>query len=93
MSSNLGGAELKRTAKLTGRLEPPVGPRQPFEGTVDWPRLARILAESAYRKPVSMESNTRSYPEGVDEAAYLRKAFDAGTQLTEMIAVHRGPPS
>jgi len=61
----------------------------PFEGTVDWPRLARILAESSYRKPVSMESNTRSYPEGTDEMAYLGTAFEAGTRLTAMIATHR----
>jgi len=64
----------------------------PFEGTVDWPRLARILAESSYGKPVSMESNTRSYEQGVDERAYLMQAFEAGVRLSEMIAARRVRP-
>jgi hypothetical protein len=29
--------------------------RLPFSGTVDWRRLARIAAQSAYAKPVSLE--------------------------------------
>ncbi len=98
---NVAGTGLGRLDRVKGRLisvhlhdNDGSGDQHklPFDGTIDWPRLARILAESSYRKPVSMESNTRSYPEGVGEMAYLRKAFDAGTRLTEMIAAY-GPNS
>ncbi len=56
-----------------------------FTGTVDWPRLAEILAGSAYRKPISSESNmARS---GIsDEATFLARAFAAGTRLAAMVA-------
>ena len=55
-----------------------------FSGTVDWPRLARILAYSAYDKPVSSESNMgRS---GItDETEFLARAYDAGKRLDEMV--------
>jgi len=59
--------------------------RLPFDGTVDWPRLARLIAASPYRKPISLESNMGSYPKGADEMEHLRKALDAGTRLTQMI--------
>jgi len=62
----------------------------PFEGTVDWPRLARLIAESAYCKPASLESNTRSYPEGVGEREYLGKALAGAARIAEMVAAHRG---
>ena len=55
-----------------------------FSGTIDWDRLARILAASAYDKPVSMEVSTRNA--GIDdETAFLENAFQAGTQFAEMI--------
>jgi len=57
----------------------------PFEGTVDWPRLARLIAASPYRKPISLESNMGSYPKGSDEMEHLRKAFDAATRLARML--------
>lgn len=59
-----------------------------FSGTVDWPRLAGIIARSAYRKPISSESNMgRS---GItDETVFLAKAFDAGTRLTAMVEAER----
>ena len=56
-----------------------------FAGTVDWPRLARILAGSSYEKCVSMElSIGRSG--FTDEAAFLQRAFETGTRFAEMIA-------
>ncbi len=55
-----------------------------FSGTVDWPRLAHILAGSAYRKPISSESNMGCA--GItDETVFLAKAFDAGVRLSEMV--------
>lgn len=56
----------------------------PFAGTVDWERLASILAASSYRRPISMESNTRVQV-AADEAAYLAQAFAAGRRLDEMV--------
>jgi len=59
-----------------------------FSGTVDWPRLARILAHSAYDKPISSESNMgRS---GItDETEFLARAYDAGIRLDEMVQKER----
>ena len=56
----------------------------PFAGSVDWPRLARIIAESAYAKCVSIESTMRSQAIA-DERLFLTEAFDAGRRLSEMI--------
>jgi sugar phosphate isomerase/epimerase len=60
-----------------------------FSGTVDWPRLAGIIAVSSYRKPVSMEVSMRN--SGIpDEAAFLQKAFQTGTTFAKMISRHAG---
>jgi len=59
-----------------------------FTGTVDWERLARVLARSSYRKCVSMEIGIRNSGTD-DEAAFLRKAFETGTTFAEMIAGRR----
>lgn len=57
----------------------------PFTGTVNWERLAHMLARSSYRKCVSMEISIRN--SGIeDEAAFLQKAFEIGTSISEMVA-------
>ncbi len=64
----------------------------PFTGTVDWPRLAGLLANSSYRKPISMESNM--HRSGIsDERVFLQKAFAAGTRLAGMVDVARPQPT
>ena len=56
-----------------------------FTGTVDWERLARILATSAYEKCVSMEASMKNA--GIPgEPTFLEKAFETGTRFTEMVA-------
>ncbi len=56
-----------------------------FSGTVDWLRLARIMAESSYRKCVSMEVTMPK--SGIeDETEFLRTVHRTGTTFTEMIA-------
>ena len=56
----------------------------PFMGTVDWPRLAQIIAASSYTKCVSMESATRAA--GLDtEEEFLKMCFENGTRFSEMI--------
>ena len=59
-----------------------------FSGTVDWARLARIIAESSYTKCVSME--VTMYNSGIeDEKAFLEKAFEMGMIFSRMIDEHR----
>jgi sugar phosphate isomerase/epimerase len=61
-----------------------------FTGTVDWKRLATILAASAYKKPVSMEVSIHNGAFDLDdEAAFLAKTFETGTEFSEMIALNR----
>jgi len=56
----------------------------PFTATVDWPRLARIMAGSSYRKCVSMESAMRCA--GIaDEGEFVARARDAGAKLSRMV--------
>lgn len=58
-----------------------------FSGTVDWERLANIIAISAYTKCVSMEVSMHS--EGIPaEPAFLARAHETGTVLAAMIAAY-----
>lgn len=59
--------------------------RLPFSGTVDWERLTRIIAESAYTKCLSLEVSMRQ-SEISDEKVFLAKAFEAGMALAEMVS-------
>ena len=63
-----------------------------FLGTVDWPRLARIMAESAYTKMVSMEVSMRR-SDIPDEREFVKKAFETGTTFAGMIADCKGGSS
>ena len=56
-----------------------------FSGTTDWPRLAGILAASAYDECVSMEVATRGH-DFDSETTFLRQALETGTRFAEMIA-------
>lgn len=60
----------------------------PFTGTVDWERLAGIVARSAYGKCVSLESNMRGTP-GMSEETFLARAREAGERLARMIGAAR----
>jgi sugar phosphate isomerase/epimerase len=60
-----------------------------FSGTVDWERLARIMATSSYSKCISMEVSMRN--SGItDEGAFLKKAFQTGESFSNMVAKYRG---
>ena len=64
----------------------------PFTGTVDWERLAPIIAKSSYAGPVSLELLTWLWVRPIDdEEAFLQKAFETGSVLSEMIDKHRQP--
>ena len=58
-----------------------------FSGTLDWPRLAALLARSPYAKPISMENTMAKY-EGADEAEWLAQAFERGTRFAAMVLEH-----
>ena len=58
--------------------------RLPFSGTVDWGRLTRIIAESAYTRCLSLEVGMRQ--SGIGGAdAFLAKAFETGMALAGMV--------
>ena len=59
-----------------------------FSGTVDWARLAQIVAESSYTKCVSMEITM--HDSGIeDERVFLEKAFEIGTDFARMVDEYR----
>jgi sugar phosphate isomerase/epimerase len=62
--------------------------RVPYTGTVDWPRLSRIIAESGYRKCISMESNIHQEPDK-EQRGFLARAHAAGTRITEAVNTAR----
>jgi len=57
----------------------------PFAGTVEWERLAKILAESSYRKCVNLETSIHNMATK-DEQKFLDKAIGAAEKLSEMIS-------
>lgn len=60
----------------------------PFSGTVDWKRLARIIAGSSYTKCMSLEVLMRD--SGIaDEKAFLEKALETGTIFARMVDEYR----
>jgi sugar phosphate isomerase/epimerase len=58
--------------------------RVPFNGNIDWQRLARILATSNYMKAINLESTTyyRDYP---GEIEFLKAAFKAAQKIDQMV--------
>ena len=59
-----------------------------FTGTIDWDRLARIMAASAYLKCVSMELSIHN--SGIDdEEVFLEKGFETGMAFSRMIDAHK----
>ncbi len=56
----------------------------PFQGTADWKRITKIISESSYSGPVTMEIGMKN--SGIeDEKEFLNKAFKTGKQLSGMI--------
>lgn len=62
----------------------------PFAGSVEWPRLARLLARSAYAGCVSLESTWHQTPADA-RAHFLADAYRAATLLAGMVDDARGP--
>jgi sugar phosphate isomerase/epimerase len=53
----------------------------PGMGTVDWPRLARIIARSSYNKPPSMEVSQKNSGYENREEEFLAAARDCGPRI------------
>jgi len=62
--------------------------RIPFTGSVDWPRLAGIIATSSYAKWVNLEC-TMSQSEIEDEAEFLAGSFEAAGRVAGLIEAAR----
>ena len=58
--------------------------RLPFSGNIDWRRFARIVSESAYNDPVSMEVSMRN-EEIQSEEEFLKQSIEVGERLSHMI--------
>jgi sugar phosphate isomerase/epimerase len=58
--------------------------RLPFTGSIDWTRLAAIVAASSYRKCISLEVSIHGSGT-FDERRFLADAYDAGTRLAQMV--------
>ncbi len=56
----------------------------PFTGTLDWPRLARILPHTAYDGPVNIESMMH-HTGMTDERAFLAQTYAAAARLDDLI--------
>lgn len=65
--------------------------RVPFQGTVDWSWLMRIIASSPYRQGINLEATLRDYPEFPSEDIFLQAAFLAGQRLANMLENYRFP--
>lgn len=59
-----------------------------FSGTVDWPRLARIIGASSYQGCISMESNMNGYVIR-DETEFLKLSFETGMRFQAMVEQER----
>lgn len=59
-----------------------------FSDNVDWARLARLVARSAYNKPMSMEVSIKA--SGIDdETEFLAQAYATGQKFAEMVDAAR----
>lgn len=59
--------------------------RIPFTGTVNWEMLTKIIAESSYKKCISLEANMRNVKFKGTETEYLKAAFKAAKKLSDMV--------
>ncbi len=63
----------------------------PFTGVINWDKLAKIIAQSPYELPVTLEVifKTDSYEE---EMSHLKEALVKADKINEMVKSYRNPP-
>jgi len=59
-----------------------------FSGTVDWDRLAEIIAHSDYKKCLSVEVSMRE-SDFTEETTFLEHVFATGTRFSQMVERQR----
>ncbi|PKO20102.1 hypothetical protein CVU37_01135 [candidate division BRC1 bacterium HGW-BRC1-1] len=83
----IGGLDQIKDRLLVVHLHDNDGQRDqhklPFSGTVNWPSLAKTLAASAYKKPLSTEANMGCHP-GMTETDFLSEALSSMEELDAM---------
>jgi sugar phosphate isomerase/epimerase len=61
-----------------------------FSGTLDWDELAKILAESSYKKCINIEVEMKN--SGIlDKETFLSKAYATGMEFSELVENYRAP--
>lgn len=55
-----------------------------FSGTLDWDKLARIIAKSSYKKCISMEVSMKN-SNIPDETMFLSRAYENGLRFSKMV--------
>lgn len=63
-----------------------------FSGTVDWDRLASIIAASGYDRPCMTMEVVMGNTDIEDHAEFLRLARETGARFEEMVGSHRARP-
>lgn len=58
--------------------------RIPFSGNVPWETVMALIARSAYKKGVNMETTMRTY-ESIPDSVFLGEAHAAGVRLSSLI--------
>ena len=61
--------------------------RNVFADDIDWDRLAKLIAQSPYDKPMSLETIVTD--QDASEAEFLQTAFSTGTRFAELVAQHK----
>jgi sugar phosphate isomerase/epimerase len=59
-----------------------------FSDVIDWERLAGLIAQSAYHKPISMEVSMKNAHIETEEE-FLRQAYETGERFTHMVEQQR----
>jgi sugar phosphate isomerase/epimerase len=59
-----------------------------FTGTVDWKKLARIISQSPYNKPLTFETNIR-FSGTKNEDEFLKQAYADGIKFSKMLESDR----
>lgn len=85
MGATRGGGRYKI---LEGKSQDDDMHRLLFTGTVDWNRLARIIAESSYQGPMMMEASMK-YDPTMNPMDWLQKAMQTGFTFSAMVESHK----
>lgn len=87
-NAGVGRTKTNRFKVQEGRAQDDDMHRLMFTGTVDWNRLARIIAESPYQGPMMMEASMKYDPD-MEPMEWLEKAMQTGFTFSAMVKSHK----